>query len=71
MAMLYELTAESLAWIASWPATARETAERWPPNLLYRLKTTAYRCTIYRDAVERVPVTVTDATPGWRTMAAT
>jgi hypothetical protein len=47
MAKLFEISPEQRAWLDSRPPVIKAMTDRWPPNLLYRLKTTDQRVTLY------------------------
>lgn len=48
MAVLFEINkAEWLEWLKSRPPVVKEIGERFPPNKLYRMKTTGQRVTMY------------------------
>ena len=48
MAILFELDKERWdEWLSERPQEIKEMAATWPPNKLYRLKTTQQRCTLY------------------------
>lgn len=64
MAIIYKQTPEQKAlwenWKRSRPAVIRDLAERFPPNVLFRLKSTNQRCTIAsysEDGTMRVNIT--------------
>jgi hypothetical protein len=50
MATLYEMSTEEQrewdAWVAERPSIVQELAQRFPWNILYRMKSTGQRCTI-------------------------
>lgn len=50
MAHLFEITPEAQAWIDERPDVIKAVIAKTPPNLLYRLKTTGQRVTLYSYA---------------------
>lgn len=47
MAKVNELTEDWYEWVASRPPVVKALCEKYPPNILFRLKSTGQRCTVY------------------------